>query len=483
MIAAVAPSVPWVLNGAVTATERLSRFVHELDVSKLDAPVREHATLCVLDALGIVLAGMSEPCAHAARSVARAHGGAAEATVAVHGDRLPAPAAALVNGAAGFAHNFTDTTLTCVLHAGPVVVPAALAAGEAAGASGAEVLAAVIGGYEVMTRVGLAINAGAARMAHQKKGFHPTATCGVFGAAAAAARLFHLTVDQTVQALGVAGSLAGGLSISLRDGSDVWRAHPGFAAQNGLLAARLAAAGLTGPAGVLDDPRGFCAAFTDGRVDVEAITRDLGGRPLILDSAFKLHNVAHVWALPLDALGAMRREHGFTHADVAEVSVTFPETWTTIMDERSRDPEWWPRSYSQATNDMRYCVAAGLRDGRVYVEQFDALHLADPEIRALGRRVVQRPERALNHFWETTDKAPTDVDVVLKNGVRHRMHVDYPRGAPQNPATRAELEAKFDAVAASALPDQARARIVGLIRSLESLPRVADLAAALVRVG
>lgn len=465
----------------VTATERLARFVRELDPATLDAAVREHASVCVLDALGIVLAGMSEPSAGASRTVARAAGGPAEATVAVHGDRVPAPAAALVNGSAGFAHNFTDTTLTCILHAGPVVVPAALAAGEAVSATGADVVAAVVVGYEVMTRVGNAINAGAARMAHQKKGFHPTATCGVFGATAAAARLFGLDVEQTVHALGVAGSFAGGLSISLRDGSDVWRSHAGFAAHNGLVAARLAAAGLTGPRGVLDDPRGFCAAFTDGRFDVDALTRDLGKRMLILDSAFKLHNVAHVWALPLDALAAMQREHRFTHRDVAEVIVTFPETWTTIMDERSRDPDWAPRSYSQATNDMRYCVAAGLRDGRVHVEQFDEAHLADPEIRDLARRVTQRPDPALNRYWETTDKAPTDTEVVLKSGVRHRKHVDYPRGAPQNPATRAELEAKFDAVSAPALPGSSRARVIELARTLDRLPRISDLAAALVR--
>jgi 2-methylcitrate dehydratase PrpD len=465
----------------VTATERLARFVHELDPAGLDAAVREHASVCVLDALGIVLAGMSEPSASASRKVARAAGGPAEATVAVHGDRLPAPAAALVNGSAAFAHNFTDTTLTCILHAGPVVVPAAIAAGEAAGATGADVLAAVVTGYEVMTRVGNAINAGGARMAHQKKGFHPTATCGVFGATVAAARLLRLDVEQTVHALGVAGSLAGGLSISLRDGSDVWRSHAGFAAHGGLLAARLAAAGLTGPRGVLDDARGFCAAFTDGRFDAEALTRDLGQRMLILDSAFKLHNVAHVWALPLDALAAMQREHRFTHRDVAEVIVTFPETWTTIMDPRSRDADWAPVSYSQATNDMRYCVAAGLRDGRVHVEQFDDAHLRDPEIRDLARRVTQRPDPSLNTYWETTDKAPTDTEVVLKSGVRHRKHVDYPRGAPQNPATRAELEAKFDAVSASALPAASRARVIAMVRTLDRLPRIADLAAALVR--
>jgi 2-methylcitrate dehydratase PrpD len=318
-------------------------------------------------------------------------------------------------------------------------------------------------------------------MAHHRKGFHPTATCGVFGATAAAARLLGLTRDQTVQALGVAGSLAGGLSLALRDGTDAWRAHPGFAAHNGLLAARLAAEGLTGPVRVLDDARGFCAAFTDGAFDAEALTRELGQRPLVMEAAFKLHNVAHVWALPLDALAALRRAHGFTHEDVAEVVVTFPQAWTAIMSERSRDPDWIPATYSQATNDPRYCAAVGLRDGRVHVEQFDDAHLADPAIHALARRIVPRPDPALDAGWETTDRAPVDVEVRLKGGGHHAMHVDYPRGAPQNPATREELEAKFDGLAASVLDAAARRRVADLVRALPTLPRIADLTAALVR--
>jgi 2-methylcitrate dehydratase PrpD len=338
-----------------------------------------------------------------------------------------------------------------------------------------------VAGYEVMTRVGNAINAGPSRMAHHRKGFHPTATCGVFGAAATASRLLGLGVDATAHALGIAGSLAGGLAMSLRDGTDVWRAHGGLAAQNGILAARLAAAGLTGPLGVLDDARGFCAAFTDGRFDVEALTRDLGGRRLVLDAAFKLHNVAHVWALPLDALATLRRQHGFTAADVAEVVVTFPETWTTIMNDPGRGSAWVPpRTYSQATNDLRYCVAAGLRDGHVHVEQFDEAHLTDPGIQALASRVTPRPDASLNPVWETTDRAPTDVEVVLRSGARHSLHVDHPRGAPQNPATRDEIEAKFDAVAAPVLAPSARARVVQLVRTLATLPKVGELTAALV---
>jgi len=122
----------------------------------------------------------------------------------------------------------------------------------------------------------------------------------------------------------------------------------------------------------------------------------------------------------------------------------------------------------------------GLLDGRVHVEQFDERHLRDPAVLDLARRVISHPEPALNPIWETTDKAPGDVEVLLKNGARHRLHVDYPRGAPQNPATRAELEAKFDAVAAPVLTGPSRARVRSAVRDLERLTSLTDLMDALV---
>jgi 2-methylcitrate dehydratase PrpD len=461
-------------DAPLTASARLVRFVHELDLSAVPAAAREHAKLCVLDTLGVALAGIEEPSSRAARTVARQAGGAAEATLFVHGDRVPAAAAALANGTAAFSHNFTDTTLSCIIHGGPVVVPAALAAGEATGASGAQVLAAVVAGYEVMTRVGNAINAGSARMAHHRRGFHPTGTCGVFGAAALAARLLGLPVDTGVHALGIAGSLASGLSESLVDGSDTWRAHGGVAAHHGVLAARLAQAGLTGPAAVLDGRRGFCTAFTDGTYDAGALVADLGRRWLVLDAAFKLHNTAHVWALPLDALATLRARHGFAAADVEEMVVTFPRTWTAIMDDPT-GATYAPATYAQATNNLRFCLALGLHEGRVHVDHFDEAHLRDPALLDTARRVVPRPDPERGRIFETTDRAPTRLEVRLRSGVHHELEVDYPRGCPQNPATRAELTAKFEALAGSALPAPRLAALEAAVLDLEAVPRIADL--------
>jgi 2-methylcitrate dehydratase PrpD len=462
----------------MTAAEHLARFVTDLALEAIPTRARDYAKLSLIDTLGIALAGYHEPSTHAARCVALQHGGEPQATLLVHGRQVPAPQAALVNGTASFSHNFTDTTLSCVIHAGPVIIPAALAMGEATGASGADVLTAIVAGYEVMSRVGNAINAGSARMSHHRKGYHPTGTCGVFGAAAVAAKLLGLSTETTCHSLGIAGSFAAGLSESLTDGTDTWRAHGGFAAQNGITAALLAREGLTGPTGVFDGQRGFCTAFTDGHYDASALERHDDDAFLILDTAFKLHNTAHVWALPLDALAALCQQHRFTAADVDEMIVTFPQTWTAIMDDPS-GATYAPVSYAQATNNLRYCLAVGLHDGKVYVEQFDDAHLHDAAILETARRVTPRPDADLGRIFETSDKATTHLEVMLKSGSHVVLQVDYPRGSPQNPATMAELEAKFDALSASVLPSEQLTQLKARLFALEDEGNLGAVMAAL----
>jgi 2-methylcitrate dehydratase PrpD len=249
-----------------------------------------------------------------------------------------------------------------------------------------------------------------------------------------------------------------------------------------LLAALLARAGLTAPRAVLDGKKGFCAAFTDGSYDAGALVDGLGERYLVQDAAFKLHNTAHVWALPLDALAALRAGHPFEAADVERVEVTFPQNWTAIMDDPS-GATYAPATYAQATNNLRFCLALGLHEGRVYVDEFDEAHLRDPAILETARRVIPRPDAALGHVFETTDRAPTRLEVILRSGARHVLEVDYPRGSPKNPATRGELEAKFDALTARAFPAGGLAEIKAALFALERAPSIRNFARLCVRAG
>jgi 2-methylcitrate dehydratase len=187
-----------------------------------------------------------------------------------------------------------------------------------------------------------------------------------------------------------------------------------------------------------------------------------------------------VWALPLDALAALRARHAFSAADVERMEVTFPQNWTAIMDDPT-GATYAPVSYGQATNNLRFCLALGLHEGRVYIEEFDEAHLRDPAILDTARRVIPHPDAELGRVFETTDRAPTRLEIVLKSGERHALEVDYPRGSPRNPASRAELDAKFDALASPALGAERPATIRAAIAELERAPSLGALVQACTR--
>ena len=181
-----------------------------------------------------------------------------------------------------------------------------------------------------------------------------------------------------------------------------------------------------------------------------------------------------MWALPLDALAALRAEHPFSAAQVERVEVTFPQNWTAIMDDPS-GATYAPATYAQATNNLRFCLALGLHAGRVHIAEFAEAHLRDPAILETARRVIPRPDAALGRIFETTDRAPTRLDVLLTTGARHVVEVDYPRGSPKNPATRAELEAKFDALAGPVLSADRSGELKAVLFELERAPSIENL--------
>ena len=216
----------------------------------------------LLDGLGTAVAAARRGLAGPALTVAAGLGGPPEATLLGRGVRVSAPAAALATGTLVHALDFDDTHAGGLVHATAVVLPAVLAVGEEVGATGEEAVLAAVAGFEAVCRI-----AGAAPHAFHQRGLHATHACGVFAAALVAARLLRLTEAQTVDALGIAGSSAGGLLEFLATGSSTKQLHPGLASHAGILAARLAAAGADGPDSVLEGGRGFYAALADGHAD------------------------------------------------------------------------------------------------------------------------------------------------------------------------------------------------------------------------
>ncbi len=430
--------------GRMTAktTEELVNYLINLKFEDIPLEVIEKAKLCVLDTLGVALAGSITPIGKLAREFAAGVGGIEENTIYHYGDRVSCIPASYANGTMAFCHNFTDTTLSCVVHCGPVIVPAALSVAEREGNSGKEFLSAVVAGYEMMTRIGNVINSGIARMSHHKRGFHATCTTGVFGASLTASKLMGLSKDQVLDALGVAGSYACGILESVTSPeTETWRTHTGIAAQNGISSAFLAKLGLKGPRTVLEGKNGFFSSFGQNDLDLNKLGESVWRKFLIMDSAFKLHNCAHVWAIPLDCLDLMKRKYQINSNDISEIKVTIPTMYSFVMDESKGGV--YPRSYAEAQNNLQYVMAAMMLRGGVYIEQFNDQALTDPRMKEMANKVAVEIDPSMDEILKTTDKSPAKVRVTLRDGREFFETADYPKGSPRNPATREEIEEKF----------------------------------------
>jgi 2-methylcitrate dehydratase PrpD len=299
-------------------TSELAAWGASVRWSSLPATVRE-ATVCrLVDSIGLMLAGSATPAGRAVLDYATSSGGTPAATLLGSGERLPAASVALVHGTWAHVHDYDDTEPESVIHPTSPVAAAVLAVGEASGSSPEEILAAAAVGIEVMCRLG----APAGRRFHHR-GFHATGLAGPIAVALAASTITGSSPDATVSAMGLAGSMSGGLLAFLSDGSWAKRLHPGWAAHGGVIAAGLAARGFTGPAGVLEDRYGTYAAFLHGEVvDHAAVVDSLGTTWRSLPPHFKRFPCAHVIQPFLDAV----LEGGIRAGDAAEIVLRLP-TW------------------------------------------------------------------------------------------------------------------------------------------------------------
>lgn len=453
----------------MTAAEEMASFCAGLRLEAIPVEVRHRAKLHLLDTLGCGIAASALGIATAARALARESAGAAEASV-IGGPRLPAAQAALANAMLCHGLDFDDTHADSVCHVSAVVAPAALAVAEAAGASGAALLTALVAGSEVVTRVGMAAPA-----AFHRRGFHPTSVCGVLGAAAACARLRGLDAERIMRAIGIAGSLAGGIFEYLADGSDTKPIHAAHAAHGGVVAAGLAAHGATGPASVLEGRFGVLATFADVHgADVTAAFADLGRRWETPRIAFKPYPACHFIHAPLDAalqaLGGQRVDPD----DIEEIEVRVPEAGVPIVLEPAAEKAA-PRTPYEAKFSLPYSVGALLVHGRVDLDSYREETIGDPRVAALARRVRYRVEA----FPTFPGAFPGAVSIRLRDGRRFEAVLPHQRGGPENPMTDGDVIAKFRQNARLGLgADDARS-IESAVLALEDLGDLAQAFAAL----
>jgi 2-methylcitrate dehydratase PrpD len=454
---------------AEDAIEPLSRFVAGLRFEAVSAEAVRAAQTFLVDSFGVALAGSSAPGVGVVRDQLREWGGTPEATVLVFGDRLPAPWAALLNGALIQARDFDDTHHEAIVHVNAGVLPAALAVAERlGGVSGERFLTALIAGIDVACRIGAAITTPVA--------FTRTGTLAFFGAAAAAASLLELDARATREALGIAYAQTATNMQAVHDGALAKRLHPGFGAKGGVMAALLAARGLTGARRVLEGPYGYLNLYERGAYRRERILDGLG-------ASFEVTRLSvKPYPCSLDTHAAIMaalelRGQGVTPDAIDHVTVDLP----FLAFDAAGKPYDAIRGHRvvESILNVSYAAAVAFTRGRVNLDDFTEAAVADPEVGNLARRIEARvdphaPEKAF---------VPVTLRVSLRDGRVLERTVSRLLGTPDQPLSRADLLAKFRHCAGYAAPPVPRdrlERLLALIDDLERLPDVREVASCLV---
>lgn len=345
--------------------------------------VRDAVCRSLLDGVGNAIAAQRLGAARPAVTVAAGLGGPRKASViGSEGPRISPPAAAFANGALVHALDFDDTHPVGLVHATAVVLPAAFAVGQETRSSGAEVLLAAVAGLEAVCRI-----ASAAPHAFHERGLHVTGAAGVFGAALAASRLMGLGMDRTVNALGIAGSSAGGLLECRNTGASTTQVHPGQAAAGGIMAARLAAAGASGPDTVFEGEFGFYRVYADCALSPHRILGGLGERWEVLRVVPKAYPCAQLIHTSLNA-GARAVEHmaeaGLGADAIESVKVAVPKEALRMV---GAPDNAYPRTPQEAKHSLAWSLAAMLTDGSVGVDTYSEGCTRRPQLGRLAQRV------------------------------------------------------------------------------------------------
>jgi 2-methylcitrate dehydratase PrpD len=439
-------------------TKQLAEFAANLTFADLPREVTERAKRLILDLTGIMIRARHDAESTPSLIAAVERLGLADGKCSVPGDaRAYAPtAAALINGTLAHSLDFDDTHAEASLHSSAPIVPAALAAAELGGASGKDLIAAVVAGYEVQIRLSLALNPSD----HYDRGFHPTATCGVFGAAAAAGKLLGMDAAGIRNAFGLALSQAAGSMEFLTDGAWTKRSHVGQAAQNGLICAVLAAEGFKGPKQAFEGRAGFLNAYAPN-ADASRAVASLGQTWQTMRLAVKPYPSCRYSHAAIDGLVALMKKHGLKADEVKEIEIGLPETGWKIIG--GPDDKTNPQSVVDGQFSMPFCAAVALREGGLAWDDYKK-HLNDETTRALTRKVTTVVDaRAEAEF-------PANMAGVAKIRTAsgdYECLVTVPKGEPDNFLDDEEFRFKFDGLCEPYLGAERAGKLANALLSLE----------------
>lgn len=439
--------------------QRLAQFCVDLRFEDLPPALVAQTKRHILDTFGATLAGADSEVAKQARQV---FDGETGSTLVWGTDlRVGAAQAAMLNGVAAHALELDDTG-GCD-HSGAVVLPAVMAAVSMSTkpVGGREFITAVVIGYEVGRRV---LEACGGYSAHNGAGWHSTATCGVFGAAAASARILGLNAEQTMSALGIAGSFSGGLWAFIHDGSQSKKLHSGRAAEGGLLATRFAQRGITGPTKLFDDVwGGFLRTLAGVTSQPQALDVDLGVVWKLARCSIKPYAACRGTHSAIDALGLLLDQLSIDTDQVEDVQVSLCGFLQDMCGGRDVS------TLAAAQMSLPYALVARLVHGHCRLEAYDEAQRSDPRIGQWMSRIRLDVDSQLSEDGEPL------VSVRTVDGRQASLCVDPPLGAPGNPLSDEALEEKFFSLAVRVMPRLQAEELLEQLWKLEALESVGSL--------
>ncbi|HEY4405279.1 MAG TPA: MmgE/PrpD family protein [Xanthobacteraceae bacterium] len=452
-------------------TRAMAQFVSSLRYDAIPRPVRERIKLLILDAIGCGVFGAGQPWCTILQSTLGELDATRTTTVWGTALRLSSPHAALVNGTQVQGFELDDVHRQGVLHVGAVTLPALIAVAEShAGLSGRDFLTAAVAGYEIGPRVGMCMG-----QEHIGQGWHSGATVGVFSAAAGAARALALDAEQTVHALGIAGTQSAGL-MAAQYGSMVKRMHAGRSSQSGLYGALLARNGFTGIIDVFEAPYGgFCTTFSRSTdlFDLDELSAGLGERFETMRISLKFYSCVASNHTSLDAIRAIKERRPFTLDELDKIVIRGSQV--TV------DHVGWPyrpEGLTSAQLNLPFCVATLLLEGDVFVDQFEPEAFTNPIRMELSKKVEVVHDPAITALGSKF-RHKVSVEVHLKDGTIERETRELPRGGEDAFAPASDIIEKFKKLSRATMSATQQADLIDMILNMESMPDMRRLPEAL----
>jgi 2-methylcitrate dehydratase PrpD len=449
-----------------TVSEQIAELTVSLRYEGLPVKARERVPDLVLDLLGSMIGSKKIESSRIAAEVALELGGPEDSSVVGYGRKVSAPNAAFANAIQGYAFDFADDHNESNAHPSVATIPVSLAVGEKLHCSGREVIEAIALGNEVVCRLGSAF---LGKTYYQ--GFHPSSTCGTFGAAVSAAKLLKLNVSQTVHAQGIAGSQAGGLMAWNTSGSYTKRLQAGHPAMVGIISALMAQKGFDGPPEIIEGVDGFMQAYSYQRqYDTNLITDGLGEEWTFANSSIKVYPCCRYSAGHLDACLDIVARHAPDWRRIQDIHIRSSDyTIRLLAMPRKRDPQ----NVVDTQFSMPWQAAIALIDGKIDADTFTQADIHRRDVRELMEKVDWEVDEEFERRYP--EHYSCAVTVTMDDGTEYSSVVDDPKGDYRNPVTEQELEDKFRRLASRELDHERVEGLVALVTHLEDVDDIGEL--------